>query len=584
MPKIDDPNIVYGACKGEFYRMNLKVGQEQPRWVHPQNRYGTASRDIKYRFQRVSPLELSPHDPRVIYYCSHVVHRTTDEGITWEVISPDLTANEPDKQGISGEPITRDITGEEVYSTIYAFRESPLEKGVLWAGANDGPVHVSRDNGKTWKKVTPPDLPPGGRVQNIEISPFRRGGAYIAVYRDLLNDWQPYLYATNDYGATWRRLTDGRNGIPADFPTRVVREDPDREGLLYAGTEFGMFISFDNGGHWQPFQQNLPATPVTDIKVHRQDLVLSTMGRAFWIMDNVTPLHQIGAALAANPGLSRGGWQTGLGTPRTAYRVRYPAMGGRPDQPQYPAPGAQIDYYLAADVPGTIRLEILDAGGKVLRTFAAEGGAGGVRGTGVQIRMENAEDQDAPRRAAAPPARLVKTAGMHRLVWDLRAGGVAGAETMRGGGGPLVVPGKYQVRLTIGDVVETKPVEVRIDPRVAADGVTQADLQEQYDLTVRLQETIADARATAARIATARDRLAGQAGNDAALKGLRALEARLVTAGGAYPQPMLIDQLSGIQRMVTAADQKVGRSAFQYLDELKKQLEAIQAEAKKLGG
>jgi hypothetical protein len=239
------PHIVYGVCKGEFSRMNLQTGQEHY-WVYPQNRYGHASRDIRYRFQRVSPFEISPHDPRVIYHCSHVVHRTTDEGVTWETISPDLTANEPDKQVISGEPITRDITGEEVYSTIYAFRESPLEKGVIWTGANDGPVHVSRDGGKTWTNVTPKACRPEAACRTSR-SRRTAGLGLHRVYRYLLDDWQPYIYGTDDYGATWRRLTDGTNGIPADYPTRVVREDPDREGLLYAGTEFGLFVSFDNG-------------------------------------------------------------------------------------------------------------------------------------------------------------------------------------------------------------------------------------------------------------------------------------------------------------------------------------------------
>ncbi len=200
---------------------------------------------------------------------------------------------------------------------------------MIWTGANDGPVHVTRDNGKSWKNVTPRDLPTGGRVQNIEASPHRKGSAYIAVYRMLLNDYQPYIYRTDDYGTTWTRLTTGRNGIPADYPTRVVREDPDRAGLLYAGTEFGMFVSFDNGTNWMSFQQNLPVTPVTDIVVHRQDLVLSTMGRGFWIMDNVSALHQLtnektGAAVA-------------LLTPRAAYRMRYGAMGSAPGEPEYPA-------------------------------------------------------------------------------------------------------------------------------------------------------------------------------------------------------------------------------------------------------
>ncbi|HWP99808.1 MAG TPA: hypothetical protein VNK92_05010, partial [Vicinamibacterales bacterium] len=288
-----DGRVIYGVCKGEFGRYDVTTGQEQLYWVWPQNRYGHNPRDMKFRFVRQTPFEISPHDPRVIYHGSQFVHRTADEGVTWEIISPDLTANEPDKQVISGEPITRDITGEEVYSALYALKESRLERGVIWAGSNDGPVHVTRDGGRTWTNVTPKDLPPGGRVQTIEDSPHRKGSAYIAVYRYLLGDFRPYIYRTDDYGRTWTLLTDGTNGIPADTPTRVVREDPDREGLLYAGTEFGLYVSFDNGRRWQPFQLNLPATPVTDIRVHRQDLVLSTMGRGFWILDNVTLLHQL---------------------------------------------------------------------------------------------------------------------------------------------------------------------------------------------------------------------------------------------------------------------------------------------------
>ena len=202
---------------------------------------------------------------------------------------------------MSGEPITRDVTGEEFYSTLYAITESPLERGVIWTGANDGPFHVTRDNGKSWQNVTPKDLPPGGRVQWIEASPHRRGSAYFAVYRYLLGDYAPYFYRTDDYGKTWTRLTDGKNGIPADWPTRVVREDPDRPGLLYGGTEFGMFISFDNGGRWQPFQLNLPNTPITDMRVHKKDLIVTTQGRGFWILDNVSALHQMTPQMSATP-------------------------------------------------------------------------------------------------------------------------------------------------------------------------------------------------------------------------------------------------------------------------------------------
>ena len=244
-------------------------------------------------------MEISPNDPRTIYYGSQYVHRTRDEGVTWEKISPDLTANDPKYQDRpSGEPITIDVTGEEYYSVIYAIEESPLEPGVIWTGANDGPFYVTRDNGKSWTNVTPKAQPPGCRVQSIDPSPHRRGSAYYSVLCYQLGDFQPYIWRTDDYGKTWARLTDGTNGIPNNEPTRVAREDPDREGLLFAGTEFGMYVSFDNGKKWQPLQLNLPATPVTDLKIHKKDLVLSTQGRSFWILDNLTPLHQMSDAIA----------------------------------------------------------------------------------------------------------------------------------------------------------------------------------------------------------------------------------------------------------------------------------------------
>ncbi len=278
MPHPSNPDVVYGSCKGQFSVMNMRTGQSKNYWIGAQSLYGNPASDLIYRIQRTAPMATSPHDPDVLYYGTQYVHRTRDKGVTWERISPDLTAKPDCCQGASGEPITRDVTGEEFYSTLYAIAESPLEKGVIWVGANDGPYHVTRDNGKTWTNVTPKDLPPGGRVQFIDASPHRKGSAYFATYRYLLGDYQPYLYRTDDYGKTWTRLTTGKNGIPADWPTRVVREDPDRQGLLYAGTEFGMFISFDNGATWQSFQLNLPVTPVTDIKVHQKDLVVVDAG------------------------------------------------------------------------------------------------------------------------------------------------------------------------------------------------------------------------------------------------------------------------------------------------------------------
>ena len=236
-------DVVYGACKGQFSRLHLVTGQEQNSWVGAQSLYGNDPKDLIYRFQRVSPLDVSPHARGTVYFASQFLHRSRDDGITWERMSPDLTANDPATQGVSGGPITRDVTGEEFYSTLYAIKESPIEPGVIWTGSNDGPIHVTRNNGASWTKVTPPDLPPGGRVQNIDVSRHRKGTAYVAVYRYLLGDFRPFAYRTTDYGKTWTRLTTGSNGVPDDTPTRVVREDPERQGLLYLGTEFGFYVS-----------------------------------------------------------------------------------------------------------------------------------------------------------------------------------------------------------------------------------------------------------------------------------------------------------------------------------------------------
>jgi photosystem II stability/assembly factor-like uncharacterized protein len=553
VPKPGDPNIVYANCKGRFGRYNKTTGQEKQYYVGAQNLYGHNPRDLKYRFQRVSPIEVSPHDPDVVFHASQFLHVTRDDGVTWETISPDLTAFEPDKQVVSGAPITRDITGEEFYSTIYAVEESPLEQGVIWVGANDGPVHLTRDGGRTWTEITPAGLPPGGRVQHIDPSPHHPAKAYVAILRYLLDDWQPYLYRTADYGASWTRLTTGSNGIPANVPTRVVREDPDREGLLYAGTEFGMYVSFDDGRQWHPFQQNLPVTPVTDIKVHRQDLVLSTMGRSFWILDNVTPLHELSAELASEP--------VHLFTPRTAYRMRSigsrQSSGGLP----YPPSGATIDYYLA-EPAGTMALEIVDGSGRVIQSFSSE-----------DDRAPDTPDLPSPRTPRAPQ-RLRASAGMHRFTWNLRVPGAWDSRTQRAGrNGPLVPPGTYEVRLTAGNWSDTRTLTVRIDPRVAADGVTESDLVEQYGLRLDVQRAIGEARQLLARVRALRARL-GRGGGGARNE-LAALESALATDSIRYSQPMLVDQLEYLDGMISRADQKVGRDAFTRFDELRDELDRV---------
>ncbi len=551
MPHPSNPDIVYGSCKGQYGVMNLKTGQQKNYWIGGQSLYGNPASDLIYRMQRVSPMATSPHDPEVLYYGSQHVHRTRDKGVTWEKISPDLTARPECCQGASGEPITRDVTGEEFYSTLYAIAESPLEKGVIWTGANDGPFHITRDNGKTWSNITPKDLPPGGRVQYIEPSPHRRGSAYYAVYRWLLGDYQPYIYRTDDYGKTWKRLTDGKNGIPADWPTRVVREDPDREGLLYGGTEFGMFISFDNGGHWQSFQLNLPNVPVTDIKVHRKDLVVSTQGRAFWILDNISLLHQLTAGVTTS--------EVHLFKPRAGYRTRV--------NPNILGP--TIEYYLPAAPTGPVTIEILDAKGKLVNSYNSDAPAvtGSGRGGGAEAQQE---DPDAPTggRRSGPPPRVMKVAGLNLFVWDVR--NQAGA---------TVPPGQYQARFKIDSATVTEGFNVLIDPRVADDGVTIADLQEQFEHNVRVRELVNGVNQLASRVREAQAKLRASSGTEGdSANRLIAIAAKLFTPQIRYSKPGLQAHITYLAGMTANIDQKIGRDAIERYEVLRKELDEIRAE------
>jgi len=554
IPKPGNHNIVYANCKGRFGRYNKETGQEQQYYVGAANMYGHNPKDLKYRFQRVSPIHVSPHDPDMIYHASQYLHLTTDEGVTWDTISPDLTANESDKQVISGSPITRDITGEEFYSTIYAVQESSLEKGLIWVGANDGPVHVTRNGGKSWINVTPKEIPPGARVQNVEPSPHNPEKAYFAAYRFLLGDWEPYIFKTVDYGKTWKRLTTGTNGIPIDSPTRVVREDPDREGLLYAGTEFGMYISFDDGETWWSFQLNLPVTPVTDIKIYRKDLILSTMGRSFWILDNITSLHQLDG-LGSNVDRL-------LFIPRDSYRMRYRASRGSAAEPEYPDPGVMIDYFLEARPDEAAFLEIKDSTGGYVQNFSTASGR----------------------------QRLPAETGMNRFFWDMRRDpGEESGSSGRQGRGPLVVPGKYSASLVIGEWRQTVSFEIHLDPRVAKDGVTVSDLKEQEALSLKVSILLGQARQAASELENelekysdlveeggARARRAKELENR-----LKEIHARLVTDEGRYPQPQIIDQISYLSSMLDRADQKPGRDAYVRFDELTKALNECLEDMKK---
>ncbi len=567
MPHPTNPDTVYGSCKGQYSRMSMRTGQEKHYWVGAQSLYGNATKDMIFRFQRVSPMEVSPHDPGVLYYGSQVVHRTRDEGVTWEAISPDLTWNPPDKRAVySGTPITVDNTGEEFFSTLYAIRESPLERGVIWVGANDGPFHVTRDNGKTWQNVTPPGLALGGRVQNIEPSPHRRGSAYFAVLRYLLGDHKPYIYKTDDYGKTWTLLTTGTNGIPADEPTRVVREDPDRAGLLYAGTEFGMYVSFNDGRTWQSLQRNLPNTPITDLKVHRKDLVISTQGRSFWIMHDISPLHELSDAVAAAP--------AHLFTPLTAHRMRYragfggleSARGGSTD-PEYPPAGATVDYWFATAPAGEVTLEVLDAKGAVVRRFSS-------LAAGEQ-RVEPSEpSMRGPMWERIGTPRLPASAGANRFTWDLSLAGPWDPNPARSGrNGPTAVPGEYRVRLTSGAWSATRPLTIKPDPRIVADGVTIPVMQELLDHNLAVRELVSDMNRFAAEVETAFRTAQGPA-----KERVGAVRDLIQSEPWRYGRPGLAAHVQYLYGAMMRADQKVGNDAKQRLVQLRKELTDAQAQ------
>ncbi len=464
-----DPNIVYAGCYGgTINRYDVRTGQTREIQAYPQNQMAQKISDLRYRFQWDAPIRISPHDPNVLYHTSNRVHRSRNAGQSWEVISPDLTTNDPAYQGYAGGPITHDGTGVEVYGTIFALEESTLETGVLWAGSDDGLIHVSRDDGATWTDVTPRGFPEGATVNSIDISRRTPGRVTVAAYRYRQADMHPYLWQTTDYGRSWRLLTDGTNGIPADHFTRVVREDPERDGLLYAGTEFGAYVSFDDGAHWQPFQRNLPVTPVTDIAVHHGDLVVSTQGRSFWILDDVTPLRSMTASTMAAP--------AHLYPVRPAYRAFFGggAPGATPTgtRTQNPPDGAMIHYSLAEDVDGPVTITITDAAGDTAATLSSEAQAGPDLGAFAALAELFG--------FAGGGNLLPKTKGLHRTTWNLLypqprlpAGTVLfGAITQ-----PAAPPGDYTVTLKVGDDVQSQTLQVLPDPRTS---VAQEDFVAQY--------------------------------------------------------------------------------------------------------
>ncbi len=567
VPHPTNPDIVYSNCKGRFTVYNKRTGTEQSYYVGASNMYGHNPKDLKFRFQRVSPIHVSPHDPNVIYHTSQYVHKTTDEGKTWEIISPDLTAFEPDKQVISGTPITRDITGEEFYSTIYAIRESPVQAGVIWVGSNDGPVHVTRDGGATWDEVTPRNLPPGGRVDAVEPSPHNPAKAYVAVLRYLLGDPKPYIYKTENYGKNWTLLTTGSNGIPDDFPTRVIREDPEREGLLFAGTEYGMFISVDDGKSWESFQQNLPVTPITDLKIHRGDLALSTMGRGFWILDQINPLRQRDLGSLS---------ETYLFKPSKTMRYRTPSGAWNGDTPSYPKAGVTLDYFLPEKAELPVKMEIRNASGQVLTAFSSDsipdGNAGVRRDMGTNFTEFLVSDA------------LTKHKGLNRFRWDMTmAGPWSSNDTRKYRNGPMVAPGVYTAVLVYGDKTLSQEFELVMDPRVVAAGVSETDVNQQLDFQRAVRDKLSEAYrfedALEKEVELLKSKTSRSESEESRLKTLEGVLSQVQTAEGIYMQPMLADQWRYLYSMMNQADQVPGRDATQRFTELETQLQRLKSEA-----
>jgi photosystem II stability/assembly factor-like uncharacterized protein len=470
-PYPPEPNIVYAAdYEGLITRYDKRTGQLRniTNQTHLTDAGGAGV--LEHRFQWTSPVMISPNDPETLYHAGERLFKTTDGGVHWEAISPDLTRNDKSKQQPSGGSITIDDTGTEYYDTIFAVAESTVTKGVIWAGTDDGLVQLTRDGGKSWTNVTPKDLPEWSRVSQIEASPFDAGTAYVAVDRHQSDDVRPYIFKTSDYGKTW---TSGAKGIPDNLFVRAVREDPKKKGLLYAGTENGVFVSFNDGGEWRPLQLNLPRSPIHDLIVKNDDLVVATHGRSFWILDDLSPVRQFNADVANQA--------VHLFTPATAFRIHNPEEA--PHHAvlvgQNPPSGAVIDFYVKAVPKGETTIEILDGQGQTIRKYSSQK---------IETPDEPLDPDD-----KKPEKQIKVEAGLNRFTWDMhyenanRVPGYYLWEYNSGARGPLVLPGKYQVRLTVDGQAQTAPLEVKLDPRLQ---VSQAELEQQFNLLMQIREQL----------------------------------------------------------------------------------------------
>ncbi len=566
----DNPDVVYGGSySGYLIRYDHGNGDTRAVNVWPDDPMGWGAADLKYRFNWNFPIMVSPHDPNTLYAAGNVLFKTTDEGQTWQAISPDLTRNIKAKQGPSGGPITKDNTSVEYYGTIFAVAESALQAGVIWAGSDDGLLHVSKDGGQNWLDVTPKGgkdgLPEEIQINAIEPHPFEAGGLYLAATAYKNDDFQPYLFKTTDFGNHWEKIT---TGIPAGHFTRVIRADKTQRGLLFAGTEFGIYMSKDDGEHWQSVQLNLPLTPVTDLALKDGNLVAATQGRGYWILDNVEILRQADDAVFRQA--------QHLFTPAPIWRLHNGTEKDPVDMGSNPPDGVPL-YYWLAEKPAPesdISLEITDRDGGVIRTFTPK----------------PAEEKDKEDPLLGDDDRQLETkAGLNLFVWDLRYASVEKFKDLvlwnDALKGMRAVPGIYQATLRVGDKQQTVEFEVRADPRLS---VAAADYQAQYDFVSGINQKLTETHRAITRIREAKaqlgaiekrieadDRFASLLESAKALEGkLGSIEETLYQTKMESPQdPLnfpirLNDKLAGVMALAAIGDHAPTDSAIVVRDEL----------------
>jgi photosystem II stability/assembly factor-like uncharacterized protein len=475
-PDPTDLDVVYGGNYGGLLEMqNHRTNESRAINVWPNNPMGHGAEDMKYRFQWNFPIFFSPHNPKKLYTTSNHVHVTTNGGQSWETISPDLTRNDKSKLGPSGGPITKDNTSVEYYCTIFAAGESPYEKDFIVTGSDDGLIHATVDGGKEWKNISPKDMPEWMMINSVEFDPFTKGGIYVAGTRYKSGDYRPYLYKSKDYGKTWTKITDG---IDAGHFTRVLRADPKRKGLLYAGTETGMYISFDDGTSWKPFQLNMPIVPITDLTIKNDNLIAATQGRGFWLIDDLTPLHQLNDQVAAADAY--------LFKPMPSYRMAISGWGRASKTAGQNHPGGVMVHYFVKDTTkAQVSLEFYQADGKLIKKYSTK-----------------------PDTKAKEEKLTLNRPGVNRFVWNMRYpdaerfdGMILWASSLSG---PMALPGMYKAKLTVGEKVMETDFEIVKDPRTST---TDADLKAQFDFAQEVVAKVSETHNAIKKIRSTRDQI-----------------------------------------------------------------------------